>query len=49
MNTYLKGFDIINPFGKEICLINGNKIEGFKTTDPTLQSNVYQLLLFKYI
>ena len=25
-----KGFDIINPFGKEIRLINGNKIEGFK-------------------
>lgn len=36
-----KGFDIINPFGKEIRLINGNKIEGFKTTDPTLQSNLY--------
>ena len=36
-----KGFDIINPFGKEIRLINGNKIEGFKTTDSTLQSNLY--------
>lgn len=36
-----KGFDIINPFGKEIRLINGNKIEGFKTTDPKLKSNLY--------
>lgn len=48
-----KGFDTINPFGKQITLnIDNNstptnkkddkhKIDGFKSTDPILKSNLY--------
>ena len=52
--TYLpKGFEIINPFGKEIILIldenltttnkkdDKHKIKGFETTDIKLKSNLY--------
>lgn len=52
-NYLPKGFNTINPFGKQISLmINNNstptnkkddihKIEGFKSTDPLLKSNLY--------
>ena len=56
MKTYNylpRGFEVINPFGKEIILIlddnatttnkkdDKHKIRGFQTTDPTLKSNLY--------
>ncbi len=56
MKTYNylpRGFEVINPFGKEIILIlddnstttnkkdDKHKIKGFQTTDPTLKSNLY--------
>ena len=57
MKTYNylpRGFEVINPFGKEIILIlddnatttnkkdDKHKIKGFQTTDPTLKSNLYK-------
>ena len=52
-NYLPKGFDIINPFGKQITIILDNnstttnkkddihKIRGFESTDPKLKSNLY--------
>lgn len=52
-NNLPKGFDIINPFGKQITIILDNnstitdkkddihKIRGFESTDPKLKSNLY--------